>query len=142
LYGYPTPASILSGLGGPIHGVLTEYRTFPANCLVSIPEHLSYEEASTLPCAGLTAYNSLNGPVPIKAGDHVLVLGTGGVSIFALQFAVAAGAVVIATSSSEEKLKIAGKLGAKHLINYKTHPDWEQEVLKATNGAGVDHVIE
>ncbi|KAG6917102.1 hypothetical protein DXG01_003922 [Tephrocybe rancida] len=142
LYGAPTRASLKTGLGGQIHGVLTEFRSFPENSLVSIPGHLSYEEASTLPCAALTAYNALNGPAPIKAGDYVLVLGTGGVSIFALQLAVAAGAVVIATSSSDEKLKIAGKLGAKYLINYRTHLNWEEEVLKATNGEGVDHVIE
>ena len=81
-------------------------------------------------CAGVTAYNALLGPVPIKAGDIVLVQGTGGVSIFGLQIAVASGATVIATSSSDEKLKIAAKLGAKHLINYRTTPDWDQEVLK------------
>ncbi|KAG6847531.1 hypothetical protein H0H93_007554 [Arthromyces matolae] len=135
-------AAIATQLGGTIHGVLTEYRTFPQNSLVAIPAHLSYEEASTLPCAGLTAYNALNGSVPVKAGDYVLVLGTGGVSIFGLQLAVAAGAVVIATSSSDEKLKIASKLGAKHVINYKTHPNWEEEVLRITNGEGVDHVLE
>ena len=78
----------------------------------------------------MTAYNALWGPVPVKAGDYVLVQGTGGVPIFGLQFAVAAGAVVIATSSSDEKLKIAQKLGAKHLINYKTTPNWDEEVLK------------
>lgn len=78
----------------------------------------------------MTAYNAFNGPVPIKAGDYVLVQGTGGVSIFGLQFAVASGAVVIATSSSDEKLKIAKELGAKHLINYKTTPNWDEEVLK------------
>lgn len=82
------------------------------------------------------------GSVPLKAGDVVLVEGTGGVSIFGLQFAVASGATVIATSSSDEKLKIAKKLGAKHLINYRTTPDWDEEVLKITNGRGVDHVLE
>ncbi|KAG6889767.1 hypothetical protein C0995_014694 [Termitomyces sp. Mi166 len=142
LHGDPTLATMATSLGGQAHGVLTEYRTFPANSLVSIPSPLSYEEASTLPCAALTAYNALNGPVPMKAGDYVLVLGTGGVSIFGLQFAAAAGAVVIATSSSDYKLNIAGKLGAKYLINYKTNPNWEQEVMKITNGAGVDHIIE
>ncbi|KAF5379438.1 hypothetical protein D9615_006514 [Tricholomella constricta] len=153
VYGDATPAVQRSGLGGQSHGVLTEYRTFPAYSLVSIPQHLSYEEASTLPqrvysCAALTAYNSLLGPVPVKAGDYVLVLGTGGVSIFGLQFAVASGAIVIATSSSDEKLKIASKLGAKHVINYNTTPNWDEEILKiashcrSTNGAGVDHVIE
>ncbi|KAK6971946.1 alcohol dehydrogenase superfamily protein [Favolaschia claudopus] len=130
-------------LGGAVNGVLTEYRTSPAQALVAIPEHLSYEEASTLPCAALTAYNALLcGMEPLKAGDTILVQGTGGVSIFALQFAVASGATVIATSSSDEKLKIATKLGAKHVINYKTTPKWSEEVLRLTNGAGVDCVIE
>ncbi|KAJ7166962.1 hypothetical protein C8R46DRAFT_268148 [Mycena filopes] len=130
-------------LGGAVHGVLTQYRSFPADALVAIPEHLSYEEASTLPCAGLTAYNALlSGYEPLKAGDTVLVQGTGGVSIFALQFAVASGATVILISSDEEKLKVATKLGAKHVINYKTNPKWDEEALKLTNGRGVDRVIE
>ncbi|KAJ6505331.1 hypothetical protein C8R45DRAFT_1070074 [Mycena sanguinolenta] len=130
-------------LGGAVHGVLTQYRTFPAQALVAFPDHLSYEEASTLPCAALTAYNALlSGYAPLKAGDTVLVQGTGGTSIFALQFAVASGATVIATSSSDEKLKIATKLGAKHVINYKTTPNWAEEALKLTKGVGVDHVVE
>ena len=108
-----------------------------------IPEHLSYEEASTLPCAAVTAYNALLGGKPtLKGGDFVLVQGTGGVSIFGLQLAVASGATVIATSSSDEKLKTAKELGAKYLINYKKTPNWEEEVLKITNGRGVDHVLE
>ncbi|KAJ7509494.1 hypothetical protein B0H11DRAFT_1959842, partial [Mycena galericulata] len=132
-----------TALGGAIHGVLTEYRIYPAHSLVAIPSHLSYEEASTLPCAALTAYNALlSGYEPLKGGDTVLVQGTGGVSIFALQFAVASGATVIAISSSDEKLKVATKLGAKHVINYKTTPDWDKEVLKVTNDLGVDRVIE
>ncbi|KAF8195343.1 alcohol dehydrogenase superfamily protein [Mycena galopus ATCC 62051] len=132
-----------TALGGAVHGVLTEYRTFPAHSLVAIPDHLSYEEAATLPCAALTAYNALlSGFEPLKAGDTVLVQGTGGVSIFALQFAVASGAAVIATSSDDEKLKIATKLGAKHVINYKKTPNWDEEVLKFTNGVGVDRVLE
>ncbi|KAF9006635.1 hypothetical protein BDQ17DRAFT_1352115 [Cyathus striatus] len=142
VYGDLTRPIQLTSMGGQAQGVLTEFRTFPSYSLVKIPGHLSYEEASTLPCAGLTAYNALNGPTPVKAGDDVLVLGTGGVSIWALQLAVAAGANVIATSSSDEKLKVATKLGAKHVINYKKVPDWDQEVLKFTNGRGVDHVIE
>ncbi|KAJ7673668.1 NAD(P)-binding protein, partial [Mycena polygramma] len=134
----------VDGLGGNVHGVLTEYRTFPANAIVAIPEHLSYEEASTLPCAAVTAYNALlSGFAPLKAGDTVLVQGTGGVSIFALQFAVASGATVIAISSSDEKLKTAiPPLGAKHVVNYRTNPDWATEVLKFNHGVGVDHVIE
>ncbi|EPQ55973.1 NAD P-binding protein [Gloeophyllum trabeum ATCC 11539] len=131
-----------TGLGAPIDGVLTEYRNFPAHSLVHIPAHLSYVEASTLPCAALTAYNALNGPTPLKAGDTVLVQGTGGVSIFALQLAKASGATVIATSSSDAKLKVAKELGADHLINYKQTPDWEKEVLRITEGRGVDHVVE
>ena len=108
-----------------------------------IPKHLSYEEASTLPCAALTAYNALLGGNPVlKGGDTVLVQGTGGVSIFGLQLAVASGATVIATSSSDKKLRLAKKLGAKHLINYKTTPNWDEEVLKITGGKGVDHVLE
>ncbi|KAF9465609.1 hypothetical protein BDZ94DRAFT_326875 [Collybia nuda] len=131
-----------SSFGAQAQGVLTEYRTFPSHSLVSIPQHLSYEEASTLPCAAVTAYNALLGPVPIKAGDHVLILGTGGVSIFALQFALSSGATVIVTSSSDDKLKTATKLGAKYVINYNKTPNWDEEVLKITNGVGVDHVIE
>jgi len=131
-----------TALGGAIDGVLTRYKAVPAHSLVAIPEGWSYEEASTLPCAALTAYNALMGPVPVKAGDTVLVQGTGGVSIFALQFARAAGATVIATSSSDEKLLTAQKLGAKHLINYKSKSDWGDQVLKLTGGRGVDHVVE
>ncbi|OCH92534.1 NAD-P-binding protein [Obba rivulosa] len=142
IFGDVTVESKNSGLGAPIDGVLTEYKILPAHSLVRIPEHLSYEEASTLPCAAVTAYNALLGATPLKGGDVVLVQGTGGVSIFGLQFAVASGATVIATSSSDEKLQVAKKLGAKYLINYKTTPDWDQEVLKLTNGRGVDHVIE
>ncbi|KAK0184441.1 hypothetical protein F5146DRAFT_238906 [Armillaria mellea] len=133
---------VKTALGGGEHGVLTEYRVFPDYSLVRIPAHLSYEEASTLPCAALTAYNAFMGPKPLKAGDTVLVLGTGGVSIFGLQFAVASGATVIATSSSDAKLEIAKKLGATHTINYNTTPDWDKEVLKLTKGRGVDHILE
>ncbi|KAF7795447.1 hypothetical protein EIP86_006608 [Pleurotus ostreatoroseus] len=125
-------------LGGPIDGVLTEYQVFPDYCLVKIPDYLSYEEASTLPCAAVTAWYALQGPAQVKSGDYVLILGTGGVSIFALQFAVAAGATVIATSSSNDKLEKVKKLGAQHLINYKEVPDWEKE----THGEGVHHVVE
>ncbi|KAF5373107.1 hypothetical protein D9758_001609 [Tetrapyrgos nigripes] len=140
--GDATPEIQKTAHGGMIHGMLTEYKAFRPHSLVKIPDHLSFEEASTLPCAALTAYNALMGPVPLKGGDTVLVLGTGGVSIHALQIAVASGAEVIATSSSDDKLKIAKKLGAKHVINYKTTPDWDKEVLHLTNGRGVDHVIE
>ncbi|KAE9406611.1 NAD(P)-binding protein [Gymnopus androsaceus JB14] len=128
--------------GGPIHGVLTQYKSFRPHSLVRIPEHLSYEEASTLPCAALTAYNALMGPVPVKSGDTVLILGTGGVSIHGLQFALASGAKVIVTSSSDEKLKIATKLGAQHVINYNKTPEWQEKILEITGGRGVDHILD
>ncbi|KAF8154186.1 hypothetical protein B0H34DRAFT_784150 [Crassisporium funariophilum] len=142
LYGDITARSAKSALGGEVPGVLTEYRNLPARALVRVPHHLSYEDASTLPCAAVTAYNALNGPIPVKAGDSVLVLGTGGVSTFALQFAVASGAIVITTSSSDGKLQTAAKLGAHHLVNYQNTPEWDEEVLRITEGRGVDHVFE
>ncbi|EPQ55962.1 NAD P-binding protein [Gloeophyllum trabeum ATCC 11539] len=141
LYGDATPG-VGSILGGTIDGVLTEYRVFPEHALVQIPAHLTHAEAATLPCAGVTAYNALRGPRPVKAGDTVLVLGTGGVSVLALQIARASGAEVIVTSASDEKLARAKKLGARHVVNYKETPEWEKEVLKLTNGRGVDHVVE
>ncbi|KAH9852962.1 NAD-P-binding protein [Lenzites betulinus] len=143
IFGEATEEIKATGLGAPIDGVLTEYKVLPVHALVRIPEHLSYEEASTLPCAAITAYNALlGGPNPLKGGDIVLVQGTGGVSIFGLQLAVASGATVIATSSSDEKLHIAKKLGATHTINYKTNPNWDEDILKITNGRGVDHILE
>jgi len=110
---------------------------------VLIPHGLSFEEAATLPCAGVTAWNALmvigN---RVKPGDTVLCQGTGGVSMLALQFATAAGARVIVTSSSDEKLRRAIGVGASDGINYKTHPDWEKEVRRITDGRGVDHIVE
>ncbi|TFK48231.1 NAD(P)-binding protein [Heliocybe sulcata] len=142
IFGDVTSEIMPAALGGGVDGVLTEYHTFPAHSLVRAPANLTHIEASTLPCAAVTAYNALLGPRPVKAGETVLCIGTGGVSIFAAQFANASGAEAIVTSSSDEKLELAKKLGAKHVINYKTNPEWEKEVLKITNGRGVDHVIE
>lgn len=142
LSGPMLPAHYNHALGGSVPGVLAEYRVFPAEALVATPAHLSDEEASALPCAALTAWNGLFEGKPVTPGETVLVLGTGGVSMFALQFAKAAGAVVIATSSSDVKLAQAKALGADHLINYKTHPDWDQKVREITGGVGVDHVVE
>ncbi|KZV81636.1 NAD(P)-binding protein [Exidia glandulosa HHB12029] len=142
IHGDLTTKSANAALGAPIDGVLTTYKILPSEALVSIPEHLSFEEASTLPCAALTAYNALMKPNPLKGGDTVLVEGTGGVSIFALQFALASGATPIVITSTDEKEAIVRKLGAKHVINYKKVPDWEQEVLKLTGGEGVDHTLE
>ncbi|KAF9002336.1 hypothetical protein BDQ17DRAFT_1400061 [Cyathus striatus] len=143
VFGDTNSEIVETSLGEQSGGVLTEYGAFPAHSLVHIPEHLSYEEASTLPCAAVTAYNALLAPNnPIKAGDYVLVQGTGGVSIFSLQFAVASGAIVIATSSSDDKLELATKLGAKHVVNYKKTPNWDEEVKRITKGRSVNYIVE
>jgi len=132
----------VTALGGNIDGVLSEYRVLDQQGLVRIPDHLSFEEASTLPCAALTAWNALFGERKLAAGEWALALGTGGVSIFALQLAKLAGARVIITSSSDEKLARAKALGADHGVNYARNPDWETEVLELTGGEGVDFVVE
>src|ERR1700712_4464451 len=130
-----------SSLGGAIDGVLSEYRLFDQTGLVHLPEHLSFEQGATLPCAGVTAWNALFGGQKLYPGDSVLVLGTGGVSVFALQLAVAAGLTVVATSSSDEKLARMQRLGATHLVNYRQHPEWQDQVVGATGG-GVARVVE
>lgn len=130
-----------SALGGAIDGVLQNEAIFNESGLVRFPDHLTYEEAATLPCAAVTAWNALFETGDIKPGSKVLTLGTGGVSIFAMQFAKAAGALVAITSSSQEKLERAKQLGADVCINYKTNPDWDKELLKHFPD-GVDHVIE
>ena len=142
LGGAMVPAHYAHALGGSVPGVLTEYRVFPAEALVATPAHLSDEEAATLPCAALTAWNGLFEGKPVIPGETVLVLGTGGVSMFALQFAKAAGAVVSAPSASGARLAQAEAWGAAHLVNYKTHPEWDQKVREITDGRGVDHVVE
>jgi NADPH:quinone reductase-like Zn-dependent oxidoreductase len=135
-----------AALGGDIDGMLAEYALLDEDGVVRFPEHLSYEEAATLPCAGVTAWNALHqaGETahPAKAGDTVVVQGTGGVSIFALQFAKLLGARVIGTSSSDEKLKRASELGLDAGCNYKNHPEWSKWVLELTGGKGADRVIE
>ena len=130
-----------SDLGGVHHGMLSEYVLLNEAGVVRIPPHLSYEEAATLPCAGVTAWNGLIGRQPLSAGETVLIQGSGGVSIFALQMAKLFGARVIATSSSEEKLDKLKALGADELIDYK-RVDWLPEVLRLTDGRGVDLVVE
>ncbi len=129
-------------LGGPFDGVLQQHMLLIEDGVSKIPDYMSFEEAATLPCAGLTAWRAIAVEAPIGPGDTILVQGTGGVSIFALQFAKARGAKVIATSSSDEKLERAKKLGADHVINYKTNPEWGKEALKITDGRGVDVVVE
>jgi NADPH:quinone reductase-like Zn-dependent oxidoreductase len=129
-------------LGGPLDGVLQQRMKLIADGVSKIPDELSFAEAATLPCAGLTAWRAITVEAPVGPGDTILVQGTGGVSIFALQFAKALGANVIATSSSDDKLARAKTLGADHLINYKTNPEWGKEALKLTGGRGVDVVVE
>ncbi len=131
-----------TALGGFIDGVLQEFVMVDQNALVKIPEHLSFEEAATLPCAAVTAWHGLVVNGQVKPGDTVLVMGTGGVSIFALQLAHMAGATVIATSSSDAKLARLKEMGAAHTINYKTDENWDEQVLAYTGGKGVDHIIE
>ena len=129
-------------LGGDVDGCLREYGTFDENGLVLIPQHLAFEEAATLPCAAVTAWNALIVSGKLKKDDFVLLQGTGGVSIFALQFAKIFGAKVIITSSSDEKLERAKQLGADFTINYKEREDWDKAVLEITEKRGVDHVVE
>lgn len=131
-----------SALGGALDGVLAEEVNLLAAGAVAIPQHFSHAEAATLPCAALTAWNALVECGRVKAGDNVLLLGTGGVSIYGLQFAKMHGARTIITSSSDEKLARAKALGANVTINYRKHPDWEKAVLEATGGKGVDIVVE
>ena len=131
-----------NSLGGMVDGVLAEYALLNETGAIKIPDHLSFQEAATLPCAALTAWHAVVEAGRIKAGETIVVLGTGGVSCFALAFAKMHGAVVIMTSSSDDKLARVKTLGAGMTINYKNTPDWDQEVLKLTGGAGVDHIIE
>jgi 2-desacetyl-2-hydroxyethyl bacteriochlorophyllide A dehydrogenase len=139
--GVLTKAGATSALGGAIDGVLQNEAIFSEEGLVHIPQHLSFEEAATLPCAAVTAWNALFEQGDVQPGSTVLALGTGGVSIFTLQLAHAAGARVIITSSSNEKLERAKKMGADICINYKDNQDWDKAVLQAVPD-GVDHIVE
>lgn len=131
-----------SDLGGSIDGVLTEQAVLNQEGVVVLPAHLSFEEASTLPCAGVTAWAALTDFTPVMAGDTVLTLGSGGVSVFALQFAKLMGARVIATTSSADKAARLKALGADEVIDYKATPEWDQEVMRLTGGRGANFVIE
>ena len=130
------------GAGAQWDGVLREYGTFSEESVVEIPEHLSYEEAATLPCAALTAWNALAVSGRVKAGESVLTLGTGGVSLFAAQFAKMFGARVIATSGSGEKIERLRSLGIEETVNYREREDWDKAVLEVMGKPGVDHVVE
>ncbi len=134
--------AMASALGGAEDGVLAEVATLAAHGVVRAPAHLTDAEVATLPCAGLTAWNAIVECGGVKAGDTVLLLGTGGVSIFALQFAKMHGARTIITSSSDEKLERARQLGADVTINYRSRPNWDAAVLEATGGRGVDLTVE
>ena len=142
LSGAPTTAGFASTPGDGVDGYALEATVCPASAFTRAPKGYSHLEAATLTTAGLTAWRALVVEGGLKAGDTVLVLGTGGVSIFALQIAKAMGARVIVTSSSEAKLARARELGADHGINYRQHPEWSQQVLALTAGRGVDHAIE
>lgn len=128
--------------GDGVDGFAREAFTGPVSCFTRAPKGYSHAEAATLTTAGLTAWRALVVDGGLKAGDTVLVLGTGGVSVFALQFAKAMGATVVATSSSDEKLERIRGLGADHTINYRQQPEWGNQVRDWTGGRGVDHVIE
>jgi NADPH:quinone reductase-like Zn-dependent oxidoreductase len=137
------PRGPLVALGAPpADGVLAEFAVFDQQDAVSVPAHLSAASAATLPCAAVTAWRSLVDIGKTAPGETVLILGTGGVSMFGLQFALMAGARVLVTSSSDEKLARAKALGAAGTINYRTHPEWDREVLRLTDGRGVDHVLD
>ncbi|OKP87824.1 NADPH:quinone oxidoreductase [Paenibacillus helianthi] len=138
--GNPRPGVLEESLGGPLNGVAAEYVVLHEDGVVPIPDHLTYEEASTLPIAALTAWSMLIEYGGLQAGDTVLLQGTGGVSIFGLQFSLMAGARVIITSSSNDKLERAKALGAWQTINYSEVPDWDKAALELTGG--VDHVLD
>jgi len=141
LSGKPTPAGLRSALGLPIPGVARELAVFSEDGLSKVPDFLTDHQVATLPCAALTAWRALFEDARLQPGDVVLVQGTGGVSIFGLQFAKAAGCKVIVTSSSDEKLARAKALGADHLINYRTTPEWGAAARAAAGPGGVDFIM-
>ncbi|HUS96318.1 MAG TPA: NAD(P)-dependent alcohol dehydrogenase [Hyphomicrobiaceae bacterium] len=137
-----TAQAMASALGGARQGVLAEFVALSASGVIPMPEHLNWQEAATLPVAALTAWHALTEPRPVLAGETVLLLGTGGVSVFAQQFCQIMGARTIATSSSHDKLERMLSLGAWQTINYRDTPDWDAKVLELTDGLGVDRVVE
>ena len=141
LDGRPSAAKYKGALGGDIDGMFRQYVVLPEAGLVPIPDYLSYEQAATLPCAAVTAWNAISA-AGVRSSDTVLIQGTGGVSIFALQLARALGARVLGTSSSDEKLARAAGLGLDAGCNYRTRPDWADWALEQTGGEGVDLVVE
>ena len=134
--------SYIKPYGAQTDGWLTEYKVINAELLVSIPSHLTYEQAATLPCAAVTAWSALNGPAKLNAGSTVLTLGSGGVSVFALQLAKAMGLRVISTTSNDQKANKLKALGADHVINYQSEPDWAKVVHELTDKRGVEKIVE
>jgi len=142
LDGELSPAKAASALGGDVDGLLREFATVRADALLPIPPHLSFEQAATLPCAAVTAWNGLFVSGRLQPGRTLLLQGTGGVSLFGLQFGKMAGATIILISSSDAKLKRARAMGAHHTINYRAEPEWGKRVLEITEGRGVDLTLE
>ncbi len=142
LSGPPSQERFRISLGGDVDGMLAQQMCLPAAHVVAVPEHLSDAEAASLPCAGVTAWSAVISQGRVGPSDTVLVQGTGGVALFAMQFAKAAGARVIITSSDDGKLERARALGADETINYRQTPDWDRVVKAMTSGEGVDHVVE
>lgn len=140
--GPPSSEKSRGALGGDLDGMLAEYVALPERGVAHFPTHLSYEEAATLPCAALTAWNALHHTARVQPGDTVVIQGTGGVSIFALQLAIMAGARVIGTSGSDEKIARAKSLGLSAAVNYKQQPQWSKWVKEQTDGVGADIVVE
>jgi NADPH:quinone reductase-like Zn-dependent oxidoreductase len=140
--GEPDEGALRSALGGAVDGVAAEYVVFDQAGLVPIPDYLSFEEAATLPCTGVTAWHALISEGHLRPEETVLVQGTGGVSIFALQFAKLMKSTVIVTSSKDEKLERARKMGADAVVNYAENPEWHKTVRDITSGRGVDQIIE
>jgi NADPH:quinone reductase-like Zn-dependent oxidoreductase len=136
------PEYLTDRLGANLDGMLAEYAVLSEEALVHVPSHLSFEEAATLPCAAVTAWVALTGHRKITAGDTVLTQGSGGVSVFALQFASLLGTRVIATTSTAEKAARLKALGASEVINYVETPDWDEKARELTDGCGVDYVVE
>jgi NADPH:quinone reductase-like Zn-dependent oxidoreductase len=142
LDGELSPLKSASALGGDVDGMLREFVTVRADALLRIPDHLGFEQASTLPCAAVTAWNGLFVSGHLHPGQTLLLQGTGGVSLFGLQFAKLSGATIILISSSDAKLERARAMGAHHTLNYRNEPDWEKHVLEITKGRGVDMTLE
>jgi alcohol dehydrogenase len=140
--GRPTAEKLRSGLGGLLDGVACEYRALPATGVMRVPDYLTWMEAASLPCAALTAWSAVVGETVTNPGDVVVTQGSGGVSLFALQFALACGARVIATSSSGAKLARLAEVGATELVNYREVAEWGRQVVERTAGVGADLVVE